>query len=320
VQDLTERVLDAGRAAGLVAVGVCSAEPFEDTRRDLEDRRAAGLSSTMQFTYRNPARSTDPSRAMPGAQSLVAGAWPVPNAPGPARVARYVWRDHYAELRAALSACAEVLRADGYEARVYCDDNAFVDRAVAVRAGLGWFGKNANVLVPGHGSWVVLGCVVTTASLVAAADRVPDGCGACTRCIDACPTGAIVGPGVVDARRCLAWLVQQEGTFPLEFREALGDRIYGCDDCQEVCPPSRRVRHDGEPRTVDLVSIVEASNEELLRDYGSWYIAKRDPRHLKRNAIIALGNIGDPAARPVLERVACGDDELLAEHAQWALR
>ncbi|MEY2418730.1 MAG: epoxyqueuosine reductase [Actinomycetota bacterium] len=319
MEDLTARVLEAGRAAGLVAVGVCSAEPFDDVKRTLEDRRAAGLSSTMQFTYRNPARSTDPSRALPGAQALVAGAWPVPNTPGPTRVARYVWRDYYAELRAALEQCAEVVRADGFDARVLCDDNALVDRAVAVRAGLGWYGKNANVLVPGHGSWVVLGSVVTTAPLVAANAPVPDGCGGCTRCVDGCPTGAIVAPGVVDARRCLAWLVQQAGTFPLEYREALGDRVYGCDDCQEVCPPSRRVRHDGAPRTVDLVAIVEASDEDLLRDYGTWYIAQRDPRHVKRNALIALGNAGDASAVGVLERTASGDDEMLAEHAQWAL-
>jgi epoxyqueuosine reductase len=331
VQDLTARVLEAGRAAGLVAVGVCSAEPFDDVKRTLEDRRAAGLSSTMQFTYRNPARSTDPSRALPGAQALVAGALPVLGAQNPAgqdsarpergrgRVARYVWRDYYGELRAALEQCAEVVRADGFDARVLCDDNALVDRAVAVRAGLGWYGKNANVLVPGHGSWVVLGSVVTTAPLVAANEPVADGCGGCTRCVHGCPTGAIVAPGVVDARRCLAWLVQQAGTFPLEYREALGDRVYGCDDCQEVCPPSRRVRHDGAPRTVDLVAIVEASDEDLLRDYGAWYIAQRDPRHVKRNALIALGNLGDASAVGVLERTANGDDEMLAEHAQWAL-
>jgi epoxyqueuosine reductase len=322
VEDLTARVLAAGRAAGLVAVGVASAEPFDDTRRDLESRKAAGLASTMQFTYRNPARSTDPARALPGAQALVAGAWPVPNAPGHARVARYVWRDYYGALRDALERCAEVVREAGYAARVLCDDNALVDRAVAVRAGLGWFGKNANVLVPGHGSWVVLGNVVTTAPLLPAAERVADGCGACTRCVDGCPTGAIVAPGVVDARRCLAWLVQQEGTFPVEFREALGDRIYGCDDCQEVCPPSRRAHHGGAPpRPVDLVAIVEASNDELLRDYGRWYIAQRDPRHIKRNALIALGNSADPtdeSVRGALRRWAQSDDELLAEHAQWA--
>ncbi len=334
MEGLTERVVAAGRAAGLVAVGVTSAEPFDDARRHLEERRAAGLSSTMQFTYRNPARSTDPSRALPGARALVAAAYPVcgvtpakagatPHTGAVGRVARYAWRDHYAELRAALGACAAVLEADGYAARVFADDNALVDRAVAVRAGLGWFGKNANVLFPGHGSWVVLGCVVTTAPLETGAEPVADGCGGCTRCIDGCPTNAIVAPGVVDARRCLAWLVQQEGTFPVEFRAALGDRIYGCDDCQEVCPPSRRIRHDDAPRrTVDLAAIVEADDADLLRDYGAWYIAQRDPRYLKRNALIALGNSGDSgdeSVRELLRRWAQSADELLAEHAQWAL-
>ena len=284
----------------------------------------------MQFTYRNPGRSTDPSRHLPGARSLVAGAYPTPGCAdfraqreklrNQGRVGRYVWRDHYAELRAALEKVADELRADGHEALVFADDNAFVDRAVAQRAGLGWFGKNANVLVPGHGSWVVLGCVVTTAALEPSNEAVADGCGGCTRCIDACPTGAIVAPGVVDARRCLAWLVQAPGTFPVEYREALDDRIYGCDDCQEVCPPSRRARHDdAEPLTVDLVAIVKASDDELLRDYGNWYIARRDPRHVKRNALIALGNSGDASVVPLLEKVACGDDDMLAEHAEWAL-
>ncbi|HUR78489.1 MAG TPA: tRNA epoxyqueuosine(34) reductase QueG [Acidimicrobiales bacterium] len=328
MQDLTQRVLDAGKGAGLVAVGVASAEPFDSTRRDLLERRSAGLSAGMQFTYRNPQRSTDASRALPGARALVAGAYPVcgvvaspaaqPTAHG--RVARYVWRDHYAELRDALGVVAATLRDAGFAARVLADDNALVDRAVAVRAGLGWWGKNANVLVPGHGSWVVLGCVVTDAPLVPSDDRPEDGCGSCSRCIDGCPTGAIVAPGVVDARRCLAWLVQAPGTFPVEFRQALGDRIYGCDDCQEVCPPSRRVKHaETEPVSVDLTRIVASSDDEILRVHGKWYIGERDPRHVKRNALIALGNVGDDSVVPLLSEVARADDELLAEHARWAL-
>ena len=124
------------------------------------------------------------------------------------------------------------------------DDNALVDREAAYRAGLGWYGKNANLLLPGEGSWFVLGSVVTDAPAAPPSRprRCADGCGTCTRCLDGCPTGAIVAPGVVDARRCLAWLLQVEGAFPREHRVALGDRLYGCDDCQEVCPPNRRRR------------------------------------------------------------------------------
>lgn len=286
----------------------------------------------MAFTYRNPDRSTDPSRIVPGAASIVVGAWPYattepPRPPAPAgRVARYAWDDHYGALREALDECARVLEARGYVARVVADDNALVDRAVAHRAGIGWFGKNANVLVPGHGSWVVLGAVVTDAVLPQAKDPVDDGCGACRRCVDHCPTGAIVAPGVVDARRCLAWIVQAPGSIPDEYRVALGDRVYGCDDCQEVCPPNRHAVGNGSAPNadgawVDLLDLLAADDATLLERHGRWYIAERDPRHLRRNALVALGNIGDPADPNVaaaLGRFAECDDEMLAEHARWA--
>jgi len=221
---------------------------------------------------------------------------------------------------------AERLRADGHRARVVADDNALVDRAAAVRAGLGWSGKNANVLVPGHGSWVLLGAVATDAALPVDGP-VDDGCGPCRRCLDGCPTGAIVAPGVVDARRCLAWLVQAEGAFPEEHREALGARIYGCDDCQEVCPPTRRGpearrRVPADDAWVDLLDLLDAGDEELLDRHGRWYVPRRDPRYLRRNALVALGNVADPGDDAVHRRlvaVASGADELLAEHAGWAL-
>ncbi len=323
-----------GLAAGLVAVGVTGVEPFDEVRATIEQRKDAGLHAGMQFTYRNPERSTRPERLLPGARSLVVGAFPYaggpldgPPAPGVhGRVARYATDDHYSALKVALEHIAAALRASGQAARVVADDNGLVDRAAAHRAGLGWWGRNANVLVPGHGSWVVLGAVVTDAELPAD-EPVPDGCGSCRRCLDACPTGAIVAPGVVDARRCLAWLVQAEGPFPVEHREALGGRLYGCDDCQEVCPPSRR---GPEGRTgvaaigawVDLVELLDASDDELLARHGRWYVPRRDPRYLRRNAIVALGNVADPAdgeVRRRLEPLAAGADELLAEHARWAL-
>lgn len=334
-----------GRAAGLDALGVARAEPFTGTRRDLEVRKAEGLHGGMAFTYRNPARSADPTRALPGARSLVVGARgyrrPTPGPPegaGPVgRVARYARDDHYGALRAGLERVAEQLRAEGWRTRLLVDDNALVDREAARRAGLGWYGKNANLLLPGQGSWFVLGSVLTDAPLETAADEVPDGCGPCRRCLDGCPTGAIVAPGVVDARRCLAWLVQQDGPFPEEHRVALGDRIYGCDDCQEVCPPNwaagRRPSGEGRGDTtasdpaagtwVGLLGLLAADDHELLRRHGRWYVPRRDPRYLRRNALVALGNVappGDPAVRRVLDRIGRGDDALLAEHARWAAR
>jgi epoxyqueuosine reductase len=333
--DLTVDELRAvGLDAGLVALGVTDVEPFDDARRAIEERKAAGLHAGMSFTFRNPARSTEPARLLRNARSLVVGALAYAGGPladpDPGRpqgqVARYATDDHYAELRRALGEVAAVLRAAGHRAAVFADDNALVDRAAAVRAGLGWAGKSANVLVPGHGSWVVLGAVVTDAALTPDAP-IEEGCGTCRRCLDGCPTGAIVAPGVVDARRCLAWMVQAEGSFPVEHRVALGGRIYGCDDCQEVCPPSRRGPEGSEEVAstgawVDLLDLLEASDEELLARHGRWYVPRRDPRYLRRNALVALGNVaepGDPAVLGRLTAVAGGDDDLLAEHAAWAL-
>ena len=287
----------------------------------------------MQFTYRNPERSTEPTRLLRGAASLVVGALPYAGGPvadpPPGRpagsVARYATEDHYAALCDALGVVAGVLRDAGHRARVVADDNGLVDRAAAQRAGIGWYGKNANVLVPGHGSWVVLGSVVTDAVL-APSTPVDDGCGACRRCLDGCPTGAIVAPGVVDARRCLAWTVQAEGSIPLDQREALGGRVYGCDDCQEVCPPSRRgpegsTAVEAPGAWVDLLAMLDADDDDLLAAHGRWYVPRRDPRYLRRNALVALANVGDPTdprVRAAVERHAADTDPMLAEHARWA--
>jgi epoxyqueuosine reductase len=319
----------------------------------------------MAFTYRNPARSTEPDRILDGARSLVVGARrypsqraaPVPADPGRPRgeVARYASADHYERLREGLGAVAARLREEGWRARVVADDNALVDREAARRAGLGWYGKNTNLLLPGQGSWFVLGSVVTDAPLPGPVEVVADGCGPCRRCLPACPTGALVAPGVLDARRCLAWLVQAPGVFPVEYREALGGRMYGCDDCQEVCPENlvvERARPDGRPErrpnpgpdgrphggadpgpagrlepgpddepSVDLLAVLSASDDELLAWLGRWYIPKRQPRYLRRNALIALGNTGDgnqPTVEEALRRALGDADPLVRGHAVWA--
>jgi len=331
-----------GLDAGLDAVGIAPAEPWTDARRRLEARKAAGLHGGMAFTYGNPARSTDPTRALPEAAAVVVGARgyhrrppdPLPDAAGPAaRVGAYAWVDHYEPLRAALKAVAARLKADGWRARVLVDDNALVDREAAHRAGLGWFGKNANLLLPGRGSWFVLGGVVTSAPLPAAtvADRVPDGCGTCRRCLDGCPTGAIVAPGVVDARRCLSWLLQLDGDLPRELREAVGDRLYGCDDCQEVCPPNRRLDHAAPPPAAEpsaaaqvaVLDLLAAPDDELLRRHGAWYIPGRRADHLRRNGLVVLANSGhghDPRVRAAVARYLDHPDPVLRSHAAWAAR
>ena len=332
-------------------MGVAPAAAFGTTRRHLDDRKAAGLDGGMRFTYLRPERSTDPGTTLPDARALIVAARsyrravaPEPGGGTPSggedrprgaapvgRVARYAWDDHYGPLKAGLTVIARRLKSDGWRARVLADDNALVDREAAYRAGLGWYGKNANLLLPGEGSWFVLGSVVTDAPLTSTTERVDDGCGTCTRCIDGCPTGAIVAPGVVDARRCLAWLLQVEGPFPREHRAALGDRLYGCDDCQEVCPPNRRVdRHQPAPAasataepTVDLLDLLRADDADLLDRHGRWYVPRRQARYLRRNALVVLGNVADgtdPRVAEALRAALADDDPIVRGHAVWAVR
>lgn len=330
-----EELAEHAAAQGIAHLGVAPAEVLTRARTALHERKAAGLHAGMRFTYLDPDRSTDPARAVPGARSVIVAARPYladAESPRPtaaaARVARYAWVDQYAPLRQTLREMAKRLRKAGERAVAFADDNSIVDREVAHLGGLGWFGKNANLLLPGAGSFFVLGCIVTTAEYPVS-EPVADGCGTCRRCLDGCPTAAIIAPGVVDGNRCLAWLLQRPGSFPRQFREALGDRIYGCDDCQEVCPPTIRLGHrhrvdldvDTVEAWVDVLDLLDADDATLLERHGRWYLSGRDPRWLRRNALVVLGNIGDPSderTRRTLARYRAGDDPLLAEHARWA--
>jgi epoxyqueuosine reductase len=239
-------------------------------------------------------------------------------------------------LRAGLEAVSSRLREAGYKSRIVADDNALVDRAAAHRAGIGWWGKNTLIILPGMGSWFVLGSVLTDALLARDDGPISDRCGPCSRCMPACPTGALVAPGVLDARRCLAWLLEAPGPLPRELREAVGDRVYGCDECQVVCPPNRaaslrRVRLsagagaaggiEGPPERPDLIEMVVSDDAALMSRFGHFYLAERDPALLRRNALVALGNVGSGSDPRVVEalRVALSHaNPLVRGHAVWA--
>lgn len=341
--DYVAELTAMGRELGLDRIGFTDASVLDRAREAINDRVRRGLSDGMGFTFRNPERSTDPTRAVDGARSILVAArsYNVADDERPSTlsgvVARYARHDQYTPLRQALQKIALRLRSDGYRAVVFADENDIVDREVAHRAGLGWFGKNANLLLPGVGSFVSLGCIVTTAEFPAATRPAADGCGECRLCLDGCPTGAIIAEGVIDARRCLAWLVQKPGVFAAEFREALADRIYGCDDCQDVCPPNIRLSPRHRPRDsmsiasargpgewVDLLELLWASDDWLLETYGRWYLADRNPVWLRRNALVILGNVAsvpaDERVVEVLRHYLGSDDAMLRAHALWAGR
>ena len=315
--------------AGIERAGIASAEDLVVARRAIEDRIERNLINDMKFTFGRPERSTSPSRHLEGAKTIiVAGmsyAYDEPSLEGVrARVARYAWIDHYGLLKTALNQVAQRLRSDGHRATVFADDNSIVDRAVAHRAGLGWYGKNANILMPGRGSMMVLGCILTTAD-VPTDTPVEDGCGTCVRCIPACPTRAIIEPGVIDGNRCLSWLLQKPGVFDRTYRAALGDRIYGCDDCQTACPinkksPTHHVPSDA-VTDVDVFAALSMDDATLDRVVDRWYVAQREMRWVRRNLLIVLGNTAspvDPRTTEALTSALCADDAIVRAHAVWA--
>jgi epoxyqueuosine reductase len=320
---------DVGRLAaelGLDAVGVARAEAYERTERDIRERRDRGLFAGMRFTMARPERSCHPETLLDGARSVVSAAlcyWapePVAGA-GEGRLARYTWQERYVELRERLDALGRSL---GGAYRVFVDANQHVDREAAARSGVGFYGKNTMLITRRHGSWVVLGTLVTDVELEATPPLDAD-CGSCRLCVDACPTGALDEPGTLDANRCLSYWTQAPATVPEPYRAELGAQVYGCDICQDVCPwnrgiEKRRAGLEPDPGAhVDLVRWLEEDGRALVEEYDRLYVPRNDPRWLRRNALVALGNVGGPEHEPVLERWAGDDDELLAEHARWAL-
>jgi epoxyqueuosine reductase len=309
------------------AVGIARAAPYDETERHIRERRERGLFADMRFTMAIPEQSCHPETLLPGARSVVSVAgcyWEPepPLRPGFGRLARYTWDDAYAALRDDLDLLGHRL---GGSYRVFVDRNQHVDREAAARSGVGFYGKNTMLITRRHGSFVVLGTLVTDVELEPTRPLDTD-CGDCRLCVDACPTGALDEPGTLDAERCLSYRTQAPGSIPEDYRAALGAQVYGCDICQDVCPWNRGVqrrrtrrpeRTDGH---VDLVAWLDADGGSLVDEYDRLYVPRNEPRYLRRNALVALGNVGGPEHVEVLERAAANADELVAEHARWALR
>lgn len=328
MEDLARRVRSAGRAAGLDVVGVADAGPFPEVATTLWARRRQGLHGRLAFTFVDPATATDVRLSFPWAERLVVGGrsyLPAAGTPGPAvsgtgRIARFAASDAYVPLRAGLEAAAAALSAGGFRTEVLIDDNRLVDRAAAFRAGLGWWGKNSMLLAPGFGPWLLVGSVVTDARLAVDAPSLRD-CGSCSACLPACPTGALVAPGVLDARRCLAAIAQSPGLIPRRLRPALGDRLYGCDDCLTACPPGVRLATASiSPNgRVSLGEILGAADRTLEARFSHFYLPDRRVRILRRNALVVLGNQAEPASLPLLAGYLGHPDWLLRAHSAWAL-
>jgi epoxyqueuosine reductase len=313
---------------GLDAVGAAPAQPYSETERHIVERRGRGLFADMRFTMARPEVSCHPELLFEGARSVVSAALCYfENGPEPGadegRLPRYTWRDAYADLRERLD---ELGRRLGGEYRVLVDSNDHVDREAAVRAGVGFYGKNTMVITPEHGSWVVLGTLVSEVEIEPGSPLGLD-CGSCQLCVDACPPGALDEEGVLDATRCLSYWTQAPAPVPEEYRGELGDMVYGCDICQDVCPWNRRIersraRSDGSGEATSVVSLrdwLERDGDDLVAEFDRLYVPRNDSRWLRRNALLAAGNVGTPALAPTVEGFADDEDPMLADAARWAL-
>jgi epoxyqueuosine reductase len=315
-----------GRELGLDVVGAAPAGAYRETEAHIAERAGRGLFADMRFTMARPEISCHPEALFEGARTVVSAALcyyaPAPGPrPGEGTLPRYTWRDHYADLRAKLEELGRLL---GGEHRVLVDANQHVDREGARRAGVGFYGKNTLIITRTHGSWVVLGTLVTAAEVEATSPLDLD-CGSCRLCIDACPTGALDEPGVLDARRCLSYWSQAPHPVPETYRAELGATVYGCDLCQDVCPWNRGVekRRAGEPLqaaaepVVDLRAWLDPS-EDVIGRYDRLFVPRKDERWLRRNAVIAFGNTATVDDADELAHWEACDDPMLAEAARWA--
>lgn len=322
------RALDLGFDA--VAVGPAAPPPHADAFARWLD---GGYAGDMTYLARTRAERADPGRLLPGARSVVAVALnyassgPAPRDWGP--VARYArGRDYHEIMRPKLEALArfiEEMAGPGVRSRVAVDTSAVLERDLAAQAGLGWIGKNTNVLSPELGSYFFIGVVLTTAHLEPDAP-LPDRCGTCTACLDACPTRAFVTPYVLDARRCISYLtIEHRGDVAADLAGSLGEWIFGCDVCQEVCPWNRKAPPTREPALAPeaplgplgaLLELDDAGFRDRFRHSPIWRTKRRG---LVRNVALTLGSQREARAVPVLRRLLDDHEPVVRRAAAWAL-
>ena len=324
---------------GFDVVGITTSDSLHGPAKIAIERVNSGLMDGLTwYTEARVIRGSVPGNLLEGARSIIAlgmsylveDSAEIAKGNIGGKVARYAWgKDYHKVIKQRMRELVALLEErleHTVKARFYVDDGPMLDRSVAERAGIGWFGKNTNILTTSHGSWLFLGQIIT--DLVLEPDKqLKKSCGECTRCMPACPTGAIVAPYVLDNSKCISYLtIENRGPIPIEMRKQMLDWVFGCDICQEVCPVNRKVNYSREPnfkrggfKTVDLIGLLYMTEDEF-RDKFKGSALKRAKRvGLQRNACVALGNIKDLESVPALINTLAHSDSLVRGHAAWAL-
>ncbi len=309
-----------------------------DHAAQFQDWLASGAHGQMEYLQRNAHKRVDPSQVLAGAKTivtlLVSYAKPLTadtaTAGSTGQIARYArFRDYHDVLGERLKMLASFVSslAPGTRSLWYVDTGPLLERDLAGRAGLGFVGKHTNLISRRFGNWIFLSEIITTLELEPDAPE-KNRCGSCRRCIDACPTAAITAPFQLDARRCISYLtIELKGSIPEELRPAIGNRIYGCDDCLAACPWNRFAREGSMMRphyradfhAPDLIELLGLDEGAFKRRFAGSPMARGRRQGLLRNVCVALGNSGDQRALPALGKAALDPEPLIAEHARWAI-
>ena len=325
--DIRKRVEAEAKSLGFHAFGV-SAVPLELRREYYENWISGGQHGTMGWMERNNDRRLHPEALIEEAKSIIVVAmnYYQPDPERPYRIAKYALGDDYHNLilRRLKKLCTILREEFGGAQRPYVDTGPLLEKPIAESAGIGWQGKSTILVEPAQGTWSFLGNIVTTLDLPPD-EPGKDRCGTCTRCIDVCPTQAITEPYQLDARKCISYLtIEHDGPIPEEFREAIGDRLYGCDECLDVCPwnkwavPTSEVRFA--PRELPSLREMLSWDETTFSERMQGSPMRRLKLHrFRRNICVVLGNVGTPEDLPALEKVVQSSDAMVAEHAAWAL-
>jgi epoxyqueuosine reductase len=340
-------IKQAARNAGFELVGIAPVRDFDELDR-FREWIAAGRAAEMKYMEardekgvlkRSSLRST-----LPWVRSVIVCAINYNTAqpystqvddPERGWIARYAWgrEDYHDSVMSRLRAVENQLREAILESEIsalqtccYVDTGPIVERVYAKYAGVGWIGKNTCILNQKVGSWLFLGVILTSLELqpdLPAADR----CGTCTRCIDACPTDALIAPYQLDSNLCISYLtIEKRGAIPEGMREGLGRQVFGCDICQDVCPWNRKAPHTNAPEfqardglvNPALEWLAEMTVEEFREKFRGSAVRRAKRSGIRRNAVIAMGNSGDPRFAPVLEKLRTDEDEIVADSAKWA--
>ena len=336
---LEAQVKNLGIKSGFDLVGITSAENFtRDEKVSIERVRSGLMDGLPWYTEDRVKKANKPGILLENAKSVISLAVSYNTREHKnknkitGKLARYSWGEDYHDVIKERLRCfvkeLKLLAGEDVKTRIFVDDGPMNDRAAAERAGVGWFGKNTNILTQNYGSWVFLSQVITDIELV------PDlplnkTCGSCVICIEECPTDAIVAPYVIDNTKCISFLtIELRDSIPRELRHLMGDWIFGCDICQDVCPVNRKAVISLDPKftrlhefsALDLIPLLDLSAVEFNKIFKDSAIKRAKISGFQRNVCVALGNIGDPVAVPALSKVIQTDyPDLVRSHAAWAL-